>query len=121
MRFLIDMNLPPAWVEFFFSEGIDSVHWSTVGRVDAPDEELMEWASDNGFVVFTHDLDFGALLAVSKLSGPSVIQVRTQNVMPEAIGSLILNAIHTFSEEISTGALISIDLQKARVRILPIN
>ena len=56
MKILLDMNLPAAWVEFFSSEGIESVHWSTVGRVDAQDKELMDWAHENEFIVFTHKL-----------------------------------------------------------------
>ena len=79
----------------------------------------MTWAKEQGYVVFTHDLDFGALLAASKDAGPSVIQVRTQNVMPSVIGSIVVNAINKFMAEIQSGSLISIDTHKARVRILP--
>jgi len=31
----------------------------------------MIWAKEKGYVVFTHDLDFGALLAASKDAGIS--------------------------------------------------
>ena len=37
----------------------------------ASDKEIMIWAKEKGYVVFTHDLDFGALLAVSKDAGVS--------------------------------------------------
>jgi predicted nuclease of predicted toxin-antitoxin system len=43
----------------------------------------MQWARNNDYLVFTHDLDFGILLAHSRDSGPSVIQVRTQDVTPD--------------------------------------
>jgi predicted nuclease of predicted toxin-antitoxin system len=79
----------------------------------------MTWAKKQGYVVFTHDLDFGALLAASKDAGPSVIQVRTQNVMPSIIGSIVMNAINKFMAEIQSGSLISIDTHKERVLILP--
>ncbi len=42
----------------------------------------MEWAKTNSHIVFTHDLDFGAILAATNAIAPSVIQVRTQDVMP---------------------------------------
>jgi len=42
----------------------------------------MAWARANGHVVFTHDLDFGTTLALTHAAGPSVIQVRGQNVLP---------------------------------------
>ncbi len=51
----------------------------------------MQWAIANGYVVFTHDLDFGTMLALSGADGPSVLQVRCLNVLPEAIGTLVLS------------------------------
>ena len=45
-------------------------------RSHAEDSEIMAWASVNDFVVFTHDLDFGAILALTRAEGPSVVQVR---------------------------------------------
>ncbi|MFG6104481.1 DUF5615 family PIN-like protein [Adonisia turfae] len=65
MKILIDMNLSPAWVGFFANADIEAVHWATVGDPRAPDRDLMQWAQENKNVVFTHDLDFGALLAVT--------------------------------------------------------
>lgn len=43
---------------------------------------VMGWARENGHVVFTHDLDFGTLLALTRASGPSVVQVRAHDVLP---------------------------------------
>ena len=37
-----------------------AIHWSTIGVANASDEEIMAWAKENGYIVFTHDLDFGA-------------------------------------------------------------
>jgi predicted nuclease of predicted toxin-antitoxin system len=80
----------------------------------------MQWARDNGWVVFTHDLDFGILLAHSKDGGPSVIQVRTQDVSPEGLGPVILRALRAHEAVLESGALLTIDESKSRVRILPI-
>lgn len=76
MKILIDMNLSPGWVSVFLANNIDSVHWSTVGDAAAPDSEIISFARDNGFTIFTHDLDFGAMLALTRSGGPSVIQLR---------------------------------------------
>lgn len=81
----------------------------------------MAWARERGYVVFTHDLDFGALLAATQAEGPSVIQVRAQNVLPEDIGNTVAKAIRGLQGELQRGALISIDLERARARILPFN
>lgn len=120
MKILIDMNLPPRWVQVFASAGWEAVHWSLVGAPTASDREIMAWGRDNGYIVFTHDLDFSALLAATQGEGPSVIQVRTQNILPEEIGNLVLNAIQRFRSELEKGAIITIDPSRARLRILPL-
>ena len=61
MKIVIDMNLSPQWVQVLMNAGHEAVHWSTIGAPNAPDREIMAWAQANGFVVFTHDLDFGNL------------------------------------------------------------
>jgi predicted nuclease of predicted toxin-antitoxin system len=33
----------------------------------------MDWAVANGYVVFSHDLDFSTMLALTHASGPSLI------------------------------------------------
>ncbi|MDY6986727.1 MAG: DUF5615 family PIN-like protein [Thermodesulfobacteriota bacterium] len=100
------MNLPPRWTEMFDAEGWEAVHWSGVGDFDASDRTIMEWARERGYVVFTHDLDFGALLAATQRDGPSVIQVRTQGVLPETLGEQVVKAIRRFQGELERGALI---------------
>jgi predicted nuclease of predicted toxin-antitoxin system len=65
MKVLVDVNLSPAWGGFFTANQVEAKHWSLVGRSDAQDGEVMQWARSNGFIVFTHDLDFGALLALA--------------------------------------------------------
>ena len=120
VKILIDMNLSPQWVEVFQKSGIVAVHWSTVGDHRAKDRLIMEWAQKNGHIVFTHDLDFGALLAVTQATAPSVIQVRTQNVLPEYLGTLVVSAIQQYHVELERGALIVLDDVTSRVRILPL-
>jgi predicted nuclease of predicted toxin-antitoxin system len=120
MKILLDMNLPPRWVGFLRQEGFEAVHWSEVGDPRASDSAIMSWAHDNQFVVFSHDLDFSALLAASQAIGPSVIQVRTQDVMPETIGRDVVRVLRLCAAEIELGAVVSIDKVTARVRILPI-
>ena len=119
MKILIDMNLPPRWAKVFAAESWEALHWSEVGAPTASDREIMAWARNNNYIVFTHDLDFSALLATTQGEGPSVIQVRTQNVLPEAIGTLVINAMKQFQHQLEKGALITIDPHRARSRILP--
>ena len=120
MKLLIDMNLSPLWVGFLSDSGFESVHWSSVGAPSAPDTQIMEYAAANGFVVFTHDLDYGALLAIQKAAGPSVIQLRTQDVMPEAVGRIVVEALRACGTQLETGALVTVDVHRSRIRLLPI-
>jgi len=119
MKFLLDMNLPPRWAQFLSDHGFKCVHWSNVGEYTAKDSVIMTYAREHGYTVFTNDFDFGALLAATRGTGPSVIQIRTLNVLPEAIGDLVLNAIARFKKELQQGALVTIDPYRSRARVLP--
>ena len=120
MNFLIDMNLSPKWEEVFKHHGWSAVHWSTVGNPRATDRVVMDWARENQSIVFTHDLDFGMLLALTNAEGPSVIQVRVQNVAPEHLEAIVVAAIQQHGALLETGALIVIDESTSRARVLPL-
>ncbi|HEU6449710.1 MAG TPA: DUF5615 family PIN-like protein [Verrucomicrobiae bacterium] len=114
------MNLSPDWVTVLKQENWETIHWSAIGDPHAADSEIMAWAERNGCIVFTHDLDFGTMLALTQANGPSVIQVRTQDVTPAAIGKLVVNALRQFQRELERGALIVLDEAAVRARILPL-
>lgn len=120
MKIVIDMNLSPDWVPLLENAGFESVHWSTVGDPRASDRAIMEWSLAKGYIVFTNDLDFGAILAATQAEAPSVIQIRGQDVLPASIGSLVISALQQFETVLEAGALVSVDRASARVRILPI-
>jgi len=120
MKILIDMNLAPAWVSMLEEGGHIASHWSTIGSLNAPDRVILSWAKANGYVLFTHDLDFGAILAATEAEGPSVIQIRTQDISPNHAANLVLNIINKFAGDLLQGALISVDEEKSRVRLLPL-
>jgi predicted nuclease of predicted toxin-antitoxin system len=120
MKILLDMNLTPRWVQFLEGAGFKAQHWSQVGRANAPDEEIMAYAARFDFVVLTHDLDFSAILAATKGKKPSVVQVRAQNIAPEAIGINIIAALQATTAELEAGALLTIDADRTRMRLLPL-
>ncbi len=120
MKLLVDMNLSPEWGPYLQERGFEAIHWSAFGAHNAPDAEIMRWARDNGWVVFTHDLDFGIILAHSKDGRPSVVQIRAQDVSPAHLGPLLVAALRAHRETLENGALLTIDEAKSRVRILPI-
>ena len=119
MKILIDMNLSPDWVVSLREAGFESVHRSHVGDPKASDETIMDYAKACGYVVFTHDLDFGAILAATQAEGPSVVQVRTQDVDPISQSKAVVSLLHKCREYLERGTLLSLDESAQRVRILP--
>ena len=120
MKILIDMNLSPDWADVFVRHGMTAVHWSIIGDPRAEDTELMDWARANGHVVFTHDLDFGSMLALTQATSPSVIQVRTQDVTPPHLATAVIGVLQDNEALLESGALIVLDEGRSRVRILPL-
>ena len=120
LKLLIDMNLSPAWVQVLRKHGWQAMHWSTVGDPGASDEEIMDWAVAHQYVVFTHDLDFGTMLALSHQVGPSVLQVRTQDTLPDYLEGSVIAALTQHEGDLSDGALVVVDEGRSRVRVLPI-
>jgi predicted nuclease of predicted toxin-antitoxin system len=47
------MNVSPDWIAVLIEAGFEAAHWSSVGSIRAPDDEIMEFARAHGFVVLT--------------------------------------------------------------------
>lgn len=120
MKIVIDMNLSPDWVAAFRAANIEAVHWSTIGDPRAEDTAIIEYARANGYIVFTHDLDFGMILALTNAAGPSVIQARTQDILPSSLGNTLISVLRNNEPALDRGALIVVDEARARIRILPL-
>ena len=120
MNILVDMNLAPELSDLLKQHGWNAVHWSSVGHPRATDAEVMNWALTNDHVVLTHDLDFGTILALTRAKGPSVIQLRTQDVSPNHLESILIRVLQTHQKALEAGALIVVDEARSRVRTLPL-
>jgi len=120
VKVLIDMNLSPDWVPILQRCGWEAVHWSTVGDPRASDRAIMDWAVANGCVVLTHDLDFATVLALTHATGPSVLQVRTGDVLPDHLEKIVISALRQHDADLANRSLVVVDESKCRVRILPL-
>ena len=120
MKVLLDMNLSRAWLSVLREAGHEAAHWSDCGAATAPDIEIMNYARTHGFVILTHDLDFGTLLSSTTGTAPSVIQLRADNLTTAATGSIVLRTLLLARTELEQGALITIDAARTRLRILPL-
>ncbi len=121
MKLVVDMNLSPDWVPILTQSGHDAIHWSQAGSANAPDRLILAWARENGRIVFTHDLDFGAILAATNTDAPSVVQIRTPNPVPDHCGAMVIEVLNRYERPLNQGALLSVDERHARVRLLPLD
>ena len=120
VKLLIDMNLSPDWISVLDEHGWQAVHWSTVGDPRASDRTIMEWATRHGYTVFTHDLDFGTVLSLTHATGPSVFQVRAQDILRDSLEQAVIAALKQHEADLASGALVVLDQSRTRVRVLPI-
>jgi predicted nuclease of predicted toxin-antitoxin system len=120
MKLLVDMNLSPRWIGFLVDAGIEATHWSTIGAHNAPDSTIMAFAAMNDYVVLTHDLDFSAILAATQGEKPSVVQIRAEDVSPDVIGRQVAIALRQMTTELEDGALLTVDPNRTRLRVLPL-
>jgi predicted nuclease of predicted toxin-antitoxin system len=119
MRIIVDMNLSTLWVDALAKGGHAVAHWATIGASDAPDTVIMDHAAQSGAVVLTRDLDFAAMLASSARTSPSVVQLRASRASPDVHGPIVLRVLNDTAAALSTGAIVTIDTDRVRVRVLP--
>ncbi len=120
MKLLIDMNLSPRWTQTLIDAGFEASHWSTLGRHNAPDIEMMTYARLHGYIVLTNDLDFSDILSATSGDKPSVIQLRAADLTPEITAPQVVAAIHQMATQLAEGALLTIDTKRTRLRLLPL-
>jgi predicted nuclease of predicted toxin-antitoxin system len=116
MKLLLDMNLSPRWVRTLTDAGFEAQHWSICGEGSAADTEIMAFAKATGYAVLTHDLDFSAILAATGGDKPSVVQIRADDLSPDAIGGQVVLALRQMAAELEAGALVTVEPGRTRVR-----
>lgn len=68
----------------------------------------------------TSDLDFGAILAATNQSIPSVVQIRAEDISPEAVGKQTIAALRHMVLQLEAGSLVTIESDRTRLRLLPL-
>ena len=120
MKILIDMNLSPILAKMLNDMGIESVHWYKIGTPDAKDTEIMAYAKEHDYIVLTCDLDFSAILSTTHGHKPSVVLMRSHGFSIEKAAEFISSSIIQCSAELKKGAILTIDANRARMRLLPL-
>lgn len=76
MKLLIDENLPPRLAALLSETGHDAAHVRHLDAAGASDPQIIDLALADGRTIVSADTDFGALLASTGATEPSVILVR---------------------------------------------
>jgi len=122
MRFLIDNALSPVVAERLRRSGHDATHVRDHGLADTDDIVIFEFAERDRRVVVSADTDFGTILALREASLPSVILFRgaTPKKAERQVGLLLAN-LAEIATMLERGAIVVIEPQRMRVRMLPIS
>jgi predicted nuclease of predicted toxin-antitoxin system len=120
MQFLADMGISLRTVEWLREKGHDIVHLRDEGLQRLPDDEILEKARLESRVLLTVDLDFAQLLAMAQSSFPSVILFRLGNENYDQINDCLDILLQECTEDLQSGAMISVSTKGFRIRKLPI-
>jgi len=119
-RFIVDLNISPQTVEALSQQG-----WS-IGRSSqwlpstATDDEILDFARGEGFVVITQDLDFSALLALGGHDQPSLVTLRLSSSDPDFVTQRLLEAAPLLGKALVESCAVTIEDSVVRIRKLPI-
>ncbi|GEM_PF-1384466 len=118
MKIIIDECLAPTWEGFLREQGFEATYWLNIGERGVEDLAILEWAEQNNHVILTRDLDFSNLLAWHGLAKPSLVQLRTGDALfDKGTGELVVSILHSASEPLNSGAIITINVERRRARI----
>ena len=100
--------------------GWDVVHVSDVGMSRASDADILLFARNEARTCVTLDADFHSLLVADRVSAPSVVRIRIEGLKGVELAALLLRVWRRIEEDIAFGAMVSITVDRMRIRRLPV-
>ncbi|MBX2967510.1 MAG: DUF5615 family PIN-like protein [Cyclobacteriaceae bacterium] len=120
MKFLLNENISPSLKGKLSTVQIVSAHVKDIGLIGQPDVQIIEYARSNDYIIITHDLDYSRIISLSAKEKPSVITVRADKISSEILFTIIRQNIANLQSYLEKGALVTIEEDKIRFRLLPI-
>ncbi len=90
------------------------VIWAGEWEEDPGDEEILARAHNDGRVLVTLDKDFGELAIVHGLPHSGIL--RLVNLPAREQGLVAARVLARYGEELRTGAIVTVDTRKIRIR-----
>jgi predicted nuclease of predicted toxin-antitoxin system len=119
MRFLADMGISTAVVRWLRSQGHDAVHLREENLHRLSDPEIFQKAIKERRYILTVDLDFGEIVSLNLGPRVSVITFRLHNSRSLRVIERLANVLQVSSEVLEEGAVITVEVQRHRVRVFP--
>lgn len=117
MKLPVDMNLSPRRLGVLTEAGFEALHWSLLGAKKRLTRK--SWPTPAQTTTLCSPLIWTSLAATHG-DKPSVVQIRSEDLNPDAIGKQIIAALRQMETELADGALLTIDPNHARLRLLPL-
>jgi predicted nuclease of predicted toxin-antitoxin system len=119
VRLPLDAGVPKLTCDLLKQRGHDAIHANDL-CLGASDHKLVNLALEQGRIIITLDADFHAILARRQAASPSVIHLRVQSLRHEEAADLITRILYQCRAELESGAVISANRIKIRIRRLPL-
>jgi len=120
MKLLLDQGLPRSTVLHLRNQQVEAVHVGDRGLATATDSKILDVGRQEGMVVVTLDADFHALLALSRVTGPSVIRIRIEGLRGEDLARLLVSVLQICDDDLLKGAMVPVTENGVRIRRLPV-
>jgi predicted nuclease of predicted toxin-antitoxin system len=121
MKLLLDNNVSERLIGLLAPAGWDVVHVRALGLHAAKDSVVLDIARSQSRVLVSADTDFGALLAASRATSPSVVLVRRLvGRRTEELAGILLANLGVVSSDLEAGSIVTIEAESLRIRRLPI-
>ena len=119
MNLILDEGLPLRAAAALREVGVRTSPVLELGLRGASDETILKRALLERAVVVTLDADFHQILALSGAAQPSVIRIRIEGLSVRELVDLLVDALQRCGEALSTGAVLSMNRNRIRLRKLP--
>ena len=120
MRLLADLHISPRTVQFLRQLGHDVIRVNEILPPTAPDPAIIARAAEDGRTILTQDLDFSALIVLTRKAALSLISLRLSSSRIEHVNTVLQRILPELEEEVQQGVVVTVEDHRIRRRRLPL-